>query len=66
MASSKYKEKELNEDGEEIGYLYICRDVPGVHNPGPDCWCCPLEIREDDPRPLNEIIEEILRNNTKQ
>jgi len=28
--------------------IVICRDLPGEHLGGPDCWCCPMVLRPDD------------------
>lgn len=35
-------------DGEEIEWIVICRDIPGDHIGGRECFCCPEVIHIDD------------------
>lgn len=45
------KDTAKREDDE--AYLIICKDIPGQHIGGRDCFCCPLVIS------ANKSIEEI-------
>lgn len=49
-----------------VGVLYIHRDIPGDHIPGPLCWCVPHRIQGDDPRSAIEIIRDIESKERKQ
>lgn len=33
---------------DDIVLITICRDIPGDHVGGPDCWCCPDTFGADD------------------
>ena len=32
---------------DDAGLLIICRDIPGDHIGGPDCFCCPVTVSAD-------------------
>ena len=38
-------------------FLVICRDVPGDHPGGPDCWCSPYVVDADDDVACAKILE---------
>lgn len=35
----------------------ICRDLPGDHVGGPDCWCCPGIFEADDDVGIQRFVE---------
>lgn len=39
------KRKQLENDDE--GLLVVCRDIPGQHTGGQDCFCCPVTFTMD-------------------
>jgi len=36
-------------DGDPDTLIWVCRDIPGNHVGGPECFCCPLPFRPDEP-----------------
>lgn len=42
---------------EDLMELVICKDIPGKHTGGSDCFCCPTVVDADLPlEQINEIV----------
>ena len=41
------------------GFLVIHKDLPGIHDDGPDCWCEPFIIEEDTLLTPEQIVEKV-------
>jgi hypothetical protein len=37
--------------------IVICRDIPGDHIGGPECWCGPWIVRADDDVEIAKVME---------
>jgi len=48
------------------GFLVIHKDLPGIHDDGPDCWCEPFIIEEDTLLTPEQIVEKVSKKNLIQ
>lgn len=45
----------MDHDFEDIPLIYVCRDIPGEHVGGPECFCSPTVHTADET--TEEIVE---------
>lgn len=45
------------EDDDEDALIIVCRDIPGRHTGGPNCFCNPMAFRASEPM---EEIERVM------
>lgn len=50
-------EIEAVDEDDEVALITICRDMPGEHTGGPDCFCFPGTFAMDDDVGIQEYLE---------